>query len=151
MRGFEKIRIFSVTFGPILTVVVAIKVFQILTFYQFLERDIRVRSKSDLTIISRNIEVKSMTVNFLVKIITIPWKTESSLRFAKTVEPTIAQPSIGQCNNVQSQQLQTLQCNNKDGKQDRFIMSPEAIREFSQVKANSLPLNSIDKKGKVQI
>ena len=69
------------------------------------------------------------------------------MRFAKTVEPRIAQPSIGQCNNVQSQQLQTLQCNNKDGKQDRFIMSPEAIREFSQVKANSLP--QVDKKGKV--
>ena len=40
-----------------------------------------------------------------------------------------------------------MQCNTKDGKQERFIMSPEAIREFSQVKANSLP--QIDKKGKV--
>ena len=55
MRGFEKIRIFSVTFGPIFTVVVAIKVFQILTFYQFLERDICVRSNRDLTIIIRSI------------------------------------------------------------------------------------------------
>ena len=40
MRFFEKLRIFLVTFGPIMTVVIAIKVFQILTFYKFLERDI---------------------------------------------------------------------------------------------------------------
>ena len=69
------------------------------------------------------------------------------MRFAKTEVPTIVQPSMGQCNNIPNQQMQTLQCNNKDGKQERFIMSSEAIREFSQVKANSLP--QVDKKGKV--
>ena len=68
------------------------------------------------------------------------------MRFAKTESPTIPQPPMGQCN-IQNHQMQTMQCNNRDGKQERFLMSPEAIREFSQVKANTLP--QIDKKGKV--
>ena len=50
---------------------------------------------------------------------------------------------MGQCNNVA-----TMQCMNDD---DKFIMPPDRIQEYSQVNVNTLPRRKVDKKWKVQM